>query len=67
MGTNTNVELLKAEVNQDEVSFFRNLVHGKFIKYITIEPDLYSTDICFELTFRTVLPDLPERRARGEE
>ncbi|KAL2856784.1 hypothetical protein BJX68DRAFT_229468 [Aspergillus pseudodeflectus] len=59
MGTNKNVELLNAEVDEDEESFFRIPVHGKSIEYITSEPNLYLIDMCFELIFRTILPDLP--------
>ncbi|GAD96249.1 conserved hypothetical protein [Paecilomyces variotii No. 5] len=45
---NQPVELLQAEVDEDDQSFFRLLVNGKAIKYLTVDPGLYAVeDICF--------------------
>lgn len=62
MQTQTKVELLQAEVDteNDEPSFFRLLVDGRTIKYITIEPGIYSQeDMCFGPSLISLLPDLP--------
>jgi predicted Ser/Thr protein kinase len=54
------IELLQAEVDENDQSFFRLLVDGQAIKYITIEPGIYSTeDMCFGPSLVSLLPDLP--------
>ncbi|PLB48397.1 hypothetical protein P170DRAFT_477012 [Aspergillus steynii IBT 23096] len=52
--------LLQAEVDENDQSFFRLLVDGRSIKYITVEPGIYSfEDMCFEPSLVSVLPELP--------
>lgn len=54
------VELLQAEVAEDDESYFRILVDGRSVKYITIEHGLYSEeDMCFGPSLAVILPDLP--------
>ncbi|KAL1855041.1 hypothetical protein Plec18170_004455 [Paecilomyces lecythidis] len=54
------IELLQAEVDEDDQSFFRLLVDGKSIKYLTIDPGLYTTeDMCFDPSLTSLLPDFP--------
>ncbi|RHZ54869.1 uncharacterized protein CDV56_107894 [Aspergillus thermomutatus] len=56
----SKIELLQAEVDENDQSFFRLLVDGHAIKYITIEPRTYSAeDMCFGPSLASVLPDLP--------
>lgn len=53
-------ELLQAEVDEDDQSFFRVLVDGSSIKYITVEAGLYSTeDMCFGPSLVSILPKFP--------
>ena len=55
-------KLLQASLDHlDEVEHeFRILVDGKFVKYLTIDPKLYSTeDMCFEPILKSILPPLP--------
>ncbi|KAL4804628.1 hypothetical protein BDV18DRAFT_161723 [Aspergillus unguis] len=53
------MELLQAEVDSTEQSFLRLLVHGR-IKYLTIEPHLYSDeDMCFAPSLFSILPPFP--------
>jgi predicted Ser/Thr protein kinase len=54
------IELLQAEAEENDQSFFRLLVDGRAIKYITIEPGLYSVeDMCFGPSLVSLLPELP--------
>ncbi|RAK93326.1 alpha-galactosidase A precursor [Aspergillus costaricaensis CBS 115574] len=54
------IELLQAEVDETDQSFFRLLVNGQSIKYITVEPGIYSTeDMCFGPSLVSILPDFP--------
>ncbi|KAJ9301216.1 hypothetical protein DTO271G3_1351 [Paecilomyces variotii] len=54
------VELLQAEAAEDDQSFLRLLVDGQSIKYVTVEPGLYSTeDLCFGPSLSSLLPDFP--------
>ncbi|KAJ5503656.1 hypothetical protein N7463_006530 [Penicillium fimorum] len=54
------VELLQAEVDKDHQSFFRLLVDGQSIKYVTIDPGFYSgDDMCFGPSLVSLLPTLP--------
>lgn len=39
------IELLQAEVDENNQSFFRLLVDGQSIKYITIELGIYSSGL----------------------
>jgi len=54
------IELLQAEVGESDQSFFRVLVDGLSIKYITIEPGIYSVeDMCFGPSLMSLLPKFP--------
>lgn len=54
------IELLQAEVDENDQSFFRLLVDGLSIKYITVEPGIYSAeDMCFGPSLASILPKLP--------
>lgn len=54
------IELLQAEVDENDQSFFRLLIDGRDIKYVTVEPGLYTTeDMCFGPSLVSLLPDLP--------
>ncbi|PYH87903.1 hypothetical protein BO71DRAFT_489189 [Aspergillus ellipticus CBS 707.79] len=44
MARQPKVELLQAEVDEDDRSFFRLLADGHAVKYITIDPGIYRTD-----------------------
>ncbi|KAL4985107.1 alpha-galactosidase A precursor [Aspergillus falconensis] len=60
MGKQLKIDLLQAEVDEDGQSFFRLLVDGRSIKYITIDPGVYSTeDMCFGPSLVSILPELP--------
>ncbi|PYH35911.1 alpha-galactosidase A precursor [Aspergillus neoniger CBS 115656] len=60
MANQQQIELLQAEVDETDQSFFRLLVNGQSIKYITIEPGIYSTeDMCFGPSLVSILPDFP--------
>ncbi|KAL3480767.1 alpha-galactosidase A precursor [Aspergillus californicus] len=54
------IELLQAEVDEDDESFFRLRVDGHSIKYVTVEPGVYSTDdMCFGPSLVSLLPKFP--------
>lgn len=54
------VELLQADVDENDQSFFRLLIDDQAIKYITIEPGLYTTeDMCFGPSLVSLLPEFP--------
>lgn len=54
------VELLQAEADENDQSFFRVLVDGQTVKYLTIETGVYSVeDMCFGPALASLLPDLP--------
>ncbi|KAB8200108.1 hypothetical protein BDV34DRAFT_232433 [Aspergillus parasiticus] len=54
------IQLLQAEVDERDQSFLRLLIDGQTIKYITVEPGIYSADdLCFGPTLKTLLPELP--------
>jgi hypothetical protein len=56
----SNVVLLQAEVDENDQSFFRLLIDGRIIKFVTVEPGLYTAeDICFGPSLISLLPDLP--------
>ncbi|GFN16002.1 hypothetical protein ABZX51_002724 [Aspergillus tubingensis] len=60
MANQQQIELLQAEVDENDQSFFRLLVNGQSIKYITVEPGIYSTeDMCFAPSLVSMLPDFP--------
>ncbi|RAH54841.1 alpha-galactosidase A precursor [Aspergillus piperis CBS 112811] len=60
MANQQRIELLQAEVDENDQSFFRLLVNGQSIKYITVEPGIYSTDeMCFGPSLVSILPDFP--------
>lgn len=60
MDSQLRVELLQAEVDETEQSFFRLLVDNVSIKYITVEPGIYSTeDMCFGPSLVSLLPKFP--------
>ncbi|KAJ0414688.1 alpha-galactosidase A precursor [Aspergillus carlsbadensis] len=60
MNKQPKIELLQAEVDEDDQSLFRLLVDGHSIKYITIEPGIYGAeDMCFGPSLVSLLPDLP--------
>ncbi|KAJ5893172.1 alpha-galactosidase A precursor [Penicillium tannophilum] len=50
----------KWTANQKSSCFFRLLVNGSSIKYITVEPGIYSAeDMCFGPSLVSLLPKLP--------
>ncbi|KAJ5734484.1 alpha-galactosidase A precursor [Penicillium malachiteum] len=55
------IELLQAEVDcGDDQSFFRLLIDDRSIKYLTIDPGIYSSeDMCFGPSLASLLPVLP--------
>ncbi|KAH8425895.1 uncharacterized protein LDX57_003636 [Aspergillus melleus] len=60
MGNQMRIDLLQAEVDENDQSFFRLLVDGQTVKYIIIEPGIYSTeDMCFGPSLVSILPELP--------
>ncbi|KAL5365164.1 glycoside hydrolase superfamily [Aspergillus floccosus] len=60
MDNQPRIELLQAEVDENNHSFFRLLVDGRTIKYIAIEPGIYSTqDMCFSPSLVSMLPGFP--------
>lgn len=60
MDNQPRIELLQAEVDENDQSFFRLLVDGLSIKYITVEPGLYSAeDMCFGPSLVSLLPRFP--------
>lgn len=60
MNGQPEIELLQAEVNENDESYFRVLVDGLVIKYITVEPGLYSSeDMCFGPSLVSLLPKFP--------
>jgi hypothetical protein len=60
MGNKPKVEVLQVEVNEYDQSFFRLWVDGRAIKYLTIEPGLYSIeDIYFSPSLLSILLDFP--------
>ncbi|KAG2412505.1 alpha-galactosidase A precursor [Aspergillus terreus] len=60
MDNHPMIELLQAEVDGNDESYFRLLVDGRTIKYITIGPGIYSTeDMCFGGSLVSILPELP--------
>jgi hypothetical protein len=60
MHNQSKVMLLQAEVDEHDESFFRLLVDGRFVKYVTIESGLYTPeDMCFGPSLISLLPDLP--------
>ncbi|KAJ5971812.1 uncharacterized protein N7479_001730 [Penicillium vulpinum] len=57
----TKVELLQAEVDENDQSFFRLLLNDRNIKYVTINPGLYNADdMCFGPSLVSLLPTLPD-------
>ncbi|KAJ5155708.1 alpha-galactosidase A precursor [Penicillium capsulatum] len=60
MDNQPKIELLQAEVDENDQSFFRLLVNGLSIKYITVEPGIYSAeDMCFGPSLVSLLPKFP--------
>ncbi|KAE8404595.1 alpha-galactosidase A precursor [Aspergillus pseudonomiae] len=60
MGNQPKIDVLQAEVDENDQSFFRLLVDGRAVKYITVEPGLYSVeDMCFGPSLISILPELP--------
>ncbi|RAK99353.1 alpha-galactosidase A precursor [Aspergillus ibericus CBS 121593] len=60
MSRQPRIDLLQAEVDENDQSFFRLLVDGRSIKYITIEPGIYSAeDMCFGPSLISMMPELP--------
>ncbi|KAJ5795013.1 hypothetical protein N7457_001612 [Penicillium paradoxum] len=50
--------LLRAEVDDDDESYFRILINGS-VKYVAIAQDIWSTqDMCFGPSLASLLPDL---------
>ncbi|KAJ5161370.1 alpha-galactosidase A precursor [Penicillium capsulatum] len=55
-----HIELLQAEVDQDDESYFRILVDGVSIKYIIVQASIYSVeDMCFGPSLVSILPKFP--------
>ncbi|KAJ5622342.1 alpha-galactosidase A precursor [Penicillium herquei] len=61
MSRQPKIELLQAEVDcGDDQSFFRLLIDDRSIKYLTIDPGIYSSeDMCFGPSLASLLPVLP--------
>ncbi|KAJ5443850.1 alpha-galactosidase A precursor [Penicillium daleae] len=60
MNNQPKIELLQAEVDENDQSFFRLLVDSRSIKYITVEPGIYSAeDMCFGPSLVSLLPKFP--------
>ncbi|EAW10802.1 uncharacterized protein ACLA_052750 [Aspergillus clavatus NRRL 1] len=60
MGSKPKVEVLQAEVDENDQSFFRLRVDGRSIKYLTVQPGLYSAeDMCFGPSLLSILPEIP--------
>ena len=60
MCSRQKAELLQAEVDEDDQSFFRLLIDGQSIKYVTIESGLYTAeDMCFGPALVAFLPEFP--------
>lgn len=58
--TQPNIKLLQAEVDETDESYLRLLINNETIKYITINPGIYSDeDMCFEPSLLTILPPFP--------
>ncbi|KAF2135473.1 uncharacterized protein K452DRAFT_313963 [Aplosporella prunicola CBS 121167] len=56
----SKIQLLQASVDADGPSEFRLLIDDKFIKYLNIDPGIYSVDdMCFEPSLVAMLPPLP--------
>lgn len=54
------IDLLQAEVDETDQSYLRLLVNNQSIKYITIDPGVYSAeDMCFGPSLTLILPELP--------
>ncbi|KNZ71263.1 hypothetical protein J132_00100 [Termitomyces sp. J132] len=55
-----DIKVLYVSVDPLDESHFRILVDGKFVKYLTIDANLYSVDdMCFEPSLISILPPLP--------
>jgi hypothetical protein len=60
MDIQPRIELLQAEVDESDQSFFRLLVNNQSIKYITINPGIYlAEDMCFGPSLISILPKFP--------
>ncbi|KAJ5114040.1 alpha-galactosidase A precursor [Penicillium angulare] len=60
MDNQPQIELPQAEVDENTQSFLRLLIDERSIKYITIDPGIYSDeDMCFGPGLSTVLPKFP--------
>ena len=60
MDNQAKIELLQAEVDENDQSFFRLMVDGISIKYIIVEPGIYSVeDMCFGPSLVSLLPKFP--------
>lgn len=59
--TSPKIQLLQASVDEgDDESHFRFLVDGKFVKYVTVDPKLYTVDdMCFAPILISLLPPFP--------
>ncbi|OKL61932.1 hypothetical protein UA08_03018 [Talaromyces atroroseus] len=54
------IKLLQAEVDGKDESFFRLLINGHTVKYVTIEAGLYPVeDMCFGPSLVSLMPALP--------
>jgi tRNA A-37 threonylcarbamoyl transferase component Bud32 len=58
----SKLQLLQASVDSEDTSDLRILVDGKYVKYLTIGPGVYSNkDMCFGPRLFPLLPPLPTR------
>ncbi|KAK4498935.1 hypothetical protein PRZ48_009445 [Zasmidium cellare] len=56
-----DIQLLQASIDPDDDSYFRLLVNGKYIKYITVAAEVYEEDdMCFAPSLIPLLPPFPE-------
>lgn len=54
------IQLLDASVDEDDESHFRFLYQGKWVKYVTIAPALFTAeDMCFEPSLIPLMPPFP--------
>ena len=57
---NDNVQLLQCSVDESDESEFRFLVNRKHVKYVTIDPGLYTArDMCFAPALIPLFPAFP--------
>ena len=65
MGSQWKIDLLQAEADGNDQSLLRLFVDDRTIKYITIEPGIYSTEyMCLGLSLVSIARTSPWRLER---